>query len=210
MAAPVRFVVIDDHPPVAFYLKTLLPRKGAVFVGSAATGGEGLALIQEQKPDLVMVDWMLPDMNGFQVQRQATVKARWVLLSGFAEPGIVQKALDLGFIGVISKTTSIADQLQVLARVVAGATIALDSRSQLCLRILPDSMELQTAAMIRSAVKGEPTKVVAERLGTTTRAVQRTLKEVKRHYRLESPEDLLIFARRHRLIDDEKERALLM
>ncbi len=205
----VRFVVIDDHPAVAFYLSKLMPKKGAVCVGSAISGQAGLELVAAQKPEMVLVDWLLPDMTGLDVMSRATVRSRWVLLSGFAEPGIVQKAVDMGFIGVISKTTGIAEQLRVIARVVAGVSIALDARSQQCLGNLPESLERQAAQMVRSAVMGEAPAIVASRLGLTVRTVQRTLKEVRRHYRLRSPADLVAFARRHRLLDEGKERELL-
>jgi DNA-binding NarL/FixJ family response regulator len=148
-------------------------------------------------------------MTGLDVQRQSPVKARWVLLSGFAESGIVQKALDLGFVGVISKTTLIPEQLQVLTRLIAGASIALDSRSQLCLRGAQHELEPQAAQMVRSAVVGESTKIVAKRLGVTVRMVQRTLEEVNRRYHIKSPAGLLAFARQQRLIDYADERPLL-
>jgi two-component system, NarL family, competent response regulator ComA len=205
----ITFVVIDDHPSVAFYLRKLMPGKGADCVGAAGTGLEGLLLIEQQRPDMVMVDWHLPDMTGLEVKSRSLISARWVLLSGFAEPGIVHKALDMGFVGVISKTSSIAEQLEVLGRLVAGVSLALDSRSQTCLRNPPDTLEPQAAQMLRATVLGEPPKAVAKRLGVTVRTVQRTVKEVRAHYRLSSPADMVIFARQLRLIDPETERRLL-
>jgi DNA-binding NarL/FixJ family response regulator len=205
----VRFVVIDDHPAVAFYLTKLMPKKGAECVGAAETGRAGLELVAAEKPEMVVVDWHLPDMTGLEVMTRSPWLARWVLLSGFAEPSIVQKALDMGFIGVISKTTGIAQQLRVIERVVNGVSIALDARSQQCLGSMPETLERQTAQMVRSAVMGEAPKAVAERLGVTVRTVQRTMKEVRRHYKVRGPADLVAFARRHRLMDEGKERELL-
>lgn len=61
-------VVIDDEQPVRLVLERVLHREG-YGVRLASNGQEGLTLIRDQKPDLVILDWFLPDMPGAALVR---------------------------------------------------------------------------------------------------------------------------------------------
>lgn len=59
-------VIVDDEPQTIDMLSTFLTLKGFV-VHSALDGEEGLRVIQEQRPDLVLLDLMMPEMDGYTV-----------------------------------------------------------------------------------------------------------------------------------------------
>ena len=59
-------VVIDDEPPIVDMIKTFLTIKG-YDVRGAYTGEQGLAVVQSERPDAVLLDLMLPDIEGFEV-----------------------------------------------------------------------------------------------------------------------------------------------
>ncbi len=88
----IRVVVIDDEKMVAEACAAILRRAGCD-VSMAHSGEEGLALIRELLPDVVVCDVRLPGIDGFQVARElkaqaATAQVRVLLMSGhgFAEP----------------------------------------------------------------------------------------------------------------------------
>lgn len=69
-AATAAFVlVVDDDPKLAEMLRRTLAYEG-FDVGTAASGAEGLRLARERSPDVVVLDWMMPDMDGLAVCRR--------------------------------------------------------------------------------------------------------------------------------------------
>lgn len=64
-----RVVCIEDEPDMIDLIRLLLTRKGYDFVG-ARSGQEGLALVGEHCPDLVLLDLMMPDMDGWEVYQR--------------------------------------------------------------------------------------------------------------------------------------------
>ena len=67
----IRVVLIEDHDLTRMGMKIALQQQGELeFVGEAATGAEGVAIINSQQPDVAIVDLGLPDMDGGEVTRQ--------------------------------------------------------------------------------------------------------------------------------------------
>ncbi|OGO47309.1 MAG: two-component system response regulator [Chloroflexi bacterium RBG_16_64_43] len=65
----VRIVCIEDDPQIIELVRTILGRKGYQVIG-AAGGQEGLTLVQAQRPDLILLDLMMPDLDGWEVYRR--------------------------------------------------------------------------------------------------------------------------------------------
>ncbi len=95
-----RIAVIDDEAPNRAYLQTLLGAAG--FDVQAATGGnEGVALVEKERPDLVLVDLMMPEVDGFMVCERirkgpAGADIQIVVLSALDELDRKVRALELG------------------------------------------------------------------------------------------------------------------
>ena len=64
-------LIVDDSPTEVHVLKTMLEKNG-YSVLSATSGEQGVALAKERKPDLVLMDIVMPGLNGFQATRQLT------------------------------------------------------------------------------------------------------------------------------------------
>jgi two-component system invasion response regulator UvrY len=66
----IRILVADDNPAVRHYLRGLLElQNGWRVCGEARTGGEALQQIKENPPDMVLLDFQMPDLNGLDVAR---------------------------------------------------------------------------------------------------------------------------------------------
>ena len=118
-ANPTRILVVDDEPPIRRLLRTSLVSQG-FHITEAATGGEALAQMEPARPDLIILDLGLPDMQGQEVIRilraQGSSVPILVLSSRVDENGKVE-ALDLGADDYVTKPFGI-DEL--LARIRAA------------------------------------------------------------------------------------------
>ena len=64
-----RIVCVEDDPEMIELIRLILTRQGYEVIG-ANGGHEGLAIIREKRPDLVLLDLMMPDMDGWEVYQQ--------------------------------------------------------------------------------------------------------------------------------------------
>jgi DNA-binding NarL/FixJ family response regulator len=69
----VRILVVDDNPAVRHYLRAILEQQSAWQVcDEARTGGEALQRVKKSPPDLILLDFQMPDVNGLDVAQQIT------------------------------------------------------------------------------------------------------------------------------------------
>lgn len=93
----VNILTIDDDPAMTELLSVLLQAQG-FNVNTANCGADGIKLIREKSPDLVLLDLMMPDLDGWQVCKQVREFSNVpiLILSALDGPGMVASALDAG------------------------------------------------------------------------------------------------------------------
>ena len=103
----VRVVVIDDHPFFRDGLTRGLTNSGRIeVVGEAENARDGLKVIAQLKPDVAVVDYQMPDLDGLQVLSAVVrdgLPTRILMLSALVEGSIVYAAVEAGAAGYISK-----------------------------------------------------------------------------------------------------------
>jgi CheY-like chemotaxis protein len=114
-----RVLVVEDGADMRQTLADLLRLEGHV-VHVAATGREGIALARELRPDVVLCDIGLPDLDGYEVARAlrgdaALRTTRLVALTGYAQPEDQRRAAEAGFDRHITKPPSDQDLTAALA-----------------------------------------------------------------------------------------------
>ena len=108
-----RILIVDDEPSIVLSLEWLMKREG--FETSVAADGEAaLAAIARSTPDLVILDIMLPTMNGFEVCRRIRSERRWdgvriLMLTAKGRGTEVAKGLGLGADAYVTKPFSTKD-----------------------------------------------------------------------------------------------------
>ncbi len=93
-------VAIDDENDVLLIIKTALMSEGYT-VHTATNGFDALTLINEKKPDLILLDLMMPDMDGFTVvdklkEKSTTSDIPVIILTGISERRKIRELLDKG------------------------------------------------------------------------------------------------------------------
>ncbi|HET7651928.1 MAG TPA: response regulator [Acidimicrobiales bacterium] len=104
--APVRVVVVDDEPDVRLLLNAVLASPGVEIVGEADDGFDALELVKSTKPDVVVLDLMLPTLSGLDVLRALRHEdsgVRVIAVSAMAEDTAEREALDAGADLFVSK-----------------------------------------------------------------------------------------------------------
>ncbi len=108
-----RILVVDDEPNIVISLEFLMKREG--FAVEIATDGEvALKVMAENAPDLVILDVMLPKMNGFEVCQQIRANPGWrgmriLMLTARGRDREIAKGLDLGADAYVTKPFSTTD-----------------------------------------------------------------------------------------------------
>jgi response regulator NasT len=94
MSRPLRIVVADDEPDMRKYFQKLLPRLGHEVLAAAETGVELVARCRALKPDLVITDIKMPDMDGIEaaVQIYGERPVPIILVSAFHDPELIERA----------------------------------------------------------------------------------------------------------------------
>jgi DNA-binding response OmpR family regulator len=116
---PPRILVVDDDPAVREVLRSTLARDGHEVL-AAASGMEGLVRAQAESPDLVLLDVMMPGMDGWEVLKllkldAATREIPVVILSVRAEPRDRIRALQEGAVDYVAKPFAVDELLASLA-----------------------------------------------------------------------------------------------
>ena len=104
-------LVIDDDPDVRLLLSVVLERLG-VEVLAAGDGRQGLKIFEERQPDLVLLDAVMPEVNGFRVletMRQQNQLVPIVMLTSRGEEPDVIRGLELGATEYLTKPFSPAE-----------------------------------------------------------------------------------------------------
>ena len=124
IATSVRTLVVEDQGMFrAFLLRWLAGQPQFNVVGSAASAEEGLKLVREQEPDLLMVDLHLPGIDGLELvraARQIRPQVRSLILTSLTDPLAVTRIRESGVEGYLEKDASPEELGEAVNTVIAG------------------------------------------------------------------------------------------
>lgn len=136
MTKPIRVMLADDHTMVRKGLGTFLKVFDDLeLVGEAGNGAEVIKLCGEVLPDVVLMDMVLPDMDGATATaliRQKYPQVQILVLTSFKEGELIKKALEAGAIGYLLKDVSADDLARAIRSAHAGrATLSPEAAQSL-------------------------------------------------------------------------------
>jgi two-component system, NarL family, response regulator DevR len=127
----IRILLVDDHEVVRHGLRQLLAREDDMeVIGEAATGADALRLVDVTRPDVVLLDAKLGDLDGSEVCRRTLAVSPTtavVILTGYVQDGAVLKSLAAGAKGYLIKDVEIAEVKRAIRAVYRGHSV-LDPR----------------------------------------------------------------------------------
>lgn len=121
----IRILIAEDHLMVRAGIRALLEKVGDFnIVGEASNGQEALEMAETSNPDVLIMDIMMPRLNGIQVAQQLRSRknrTNILLLSMYADEGLVYQALQSGVNGYVLKSSA-SDELVQAVRELAGGS----------------------------------------------------------------------------------------
>jgi DNA-binding NarL/FixJ family response regulator len=130
----VTIVLADDHPIFHEGLRVLLEAEpDFTVIGKANDGLETIRLIEKLQPDVLLVDWAMPNVNGLEVTRQVRKRfpqVQIIILTMHANEAYVVEALNSGAAGYILKESSFNEVIKGIREVVSGRRFLSSSFSQ--------------------------------------------------------------------------------
>jgi NarL family two-component system response regulator LiaR len=161
---PIRIVIVDDHAMLRKGLEAFLMSYGDLeLVGEAANGKEGLALCAEKQPDVVLMDLMMPIMDGVSATRLIRYnfpEIKVIALTSFGEERLIKHVLEAGVTSYLFKKVSADDLAQAIRAAHQGiSTFAPEVtdilvRSVLQPNSLFDNLTSREAEVLSLMVKG--------------------------------------------------------
>jgi len=134
----IRVVIAEDHLMVRAGIQALLENAGDIHVlGTASNGQEAIEVIQELDPDILIMDIMMPRMNGIQAAeniRDRNLPTKILLYSMYSDPGLVHQALQSGVKGYVLKSSASDELLRAVRAVANGETFLSNLVSEILIK----------------------------------------------------------------------------
>jgi len=123
-------MLVDDHRMLREGLRRALEAEGFIVVGEASDGHEALKMALERKPDVVLMDVSMPDVDGIEATRaimQADARQRIVMLTMHMDRDVIDRAIKAGAVGYLTKDCSVTEVADAV-RMAANGDLALSPK----------------------------------------------------------------------------------
>lgn len=172
--ATIRVIIIDDHPMLRDGTQAHLDNAPAIeVIATGGTGSEALRLVDDLRPDVLLLDLRLPDINGVEVARQLCGRfpeVNVVVLTGYDATSYVAALRKIGIKGFLEKTATSAE-IEAAVRAVAIGGTAFDAT-------MPDgdgggaALTIREFEVLRLIVNGKRNGEIAAELCLSIKTVE--------------------------------------
>ncbi len=182
--SPIRVVLADDHPVVRNGIRHMLEKVVDIEVlGEASTGGEALRLVEDVKPDILLLDMEMPDLNGREVaQRLQSLGSpvKILALSAYDDPVYIRELLESGAAGYLVKEEAPETIVEAVRGVAHGEQGWVSRRiaAQMVSWVRGDEADRSQLTprevdVLRLVVDGNTNQSIANALGISEKTVEK-------------------------------------
>jgi DNA-binding NarL/FixJ family response regulator len=204
MAAPVKLLIVDDHPLLVSGCRSLFASDPSISIEDAGDEKSGHRAYLAKRPDVTIIDINLPDLSGFELMRRIRKDdpgARIIMFSMNDDPAFVVRAIELGAQGYVSKSDDPRLLIKAVRKVAAGEnfiaphlaeTVTFSSAS---IRANPAStMTARELEILRLLSRGDKIVEVADALDISYKTVANTTSILKQKLGARNHSDLIRIA----------------
>jgi NarL family two-component system response regulator LiaR len=221
VSSPIRVVVTDDHAIVRKGICALLATEPDIeVVGEAQNGEEAIAVAQEAKPDVILMDLVMPRMDGLEATRRITArqpKVRVLVLTSFDGDDKVFPSIEAGALGYLLKTSGPGELVRAIHQVHRGESALHPSIAHRLLQQLskptergPDTASLtaREIEVLRLVAQGHSNREISRRLVISESTVRTHVSNILAKLNVGSRTQAAVYALRQGLAPAEDPRAL--
>lgn len=213
----IRTVIAEDHLLVRDGIRALLEKAGNIeIVGEASNGQEAVILTRKLEPDVLIMDIMMPIMNGIQAAeniRDMDLPVHILLLSMYSDPGLVYQALQYGVKGYVLKS-SVSEELISAVHAVSGGEVylsgpiskilvdqAVNPQASLQKEDLLSSLSPREREIMQLIAEEYTSAEIAQILAISEKTVEKHRSHLLEKLKVRNIAGLVRFAIKHRLVD---------
>jgi DNA-binding NarL/FixJ family response regulator len=208
---PLRVLIAEDHAVIADGMRHLLGAHDFEVIAAVRDGAEAVRLADELKPDLILLDIVMPQLNGVDAARAIIEKnpdARVIMLSMYSDSERVYQALQAGARGYVLKRDLTDDLVEAMRLVASGGRYLSPSVTDTVItdylheKRAPDALHalsVRERHVLQFLVEGKSAAAVARKLQLSPRTVETYKARLMRKLGLSDLPSLVKFAVRHGL-----------
>ncbi|WP_093528013.1 response regulator transcription factor [Streptococcus macedonicus] len=214
MTQKIKVILVDDHEMVRLGLKSFLNLQPDVeVVGEAGNGLDGINLALELKPDVVVMDLVMPEMSGVE----ATLKlleewkeAKILVLTSYLDNEKIYPVIEAGAKGYMLKTSSAAEILNAIQKVARGE-LAIETEVDKKIKahdMQPELHEDLTARerdILRLLAKGYDNQTIADELFISLKTVKTHVSNILAKLEVNDRTQAVVYAFKHHLVPQDDE-----
>ncbi len=212
----ISIILADDHTVVRQGLRTLLESDPELHVsGEASDGLQTIGLVEKLRPDVLVLDLIMPGMNGIEVARQVKShfpQTRVVILSMHANEAYVLEALRAGALGYVLKESQGSELIRAIHEAHNGqhylsaplSERAIEVYVQKTKEISQDPFERLTPRereVLQLAAEGHPNAEIGEKLSLSSRTIEMHRSNLMHKLGLNTQTDLIRYALKRGIIE---------
>lgn len=158
----IRLLIADDEDMLRSALVALLNLEpDMTVIAEASTSDAAVALANELRPDIAVLDLEMPPADGVQAARAIQAPTRTVLVTRHARPGVLRRALQAGVSGFVPKSRAVSGLAEVLREVAAGRRHVDPEIAASALTEAPCPLTERELDVLRAARSGESIAEIA-------------------------------------------------
>ncbi len=211
MSKPIRVLITDDHPVVRNGLAALIDScDDLTLAGEAAHGAQAVRLADDLQPDVVLMDMMMPGMDGVEATRairRRSPQIQVVALTSFGEDQLVQKALQAGAIAYLLKNASHVEVAEAIRAAYAGRPTLAPEATQALMRVamqppaVGSDLTPREREVLGLMVDGSSNAIIAQKLILGESTVKSHVSSILAKLGVASRTEAVALAVRHGLVE---------
>ncbi len=195
---PIRVLIVDDHAVVRDGLSLLLQgAPGIEVVGTAASAEEGFAQARALRPALILLDLIMPGMNGLELLlplKTALPDVRVLMLTSYVDGDLVAPAVQAGADGYLLKTASGEEVLDAVRAVASGRRVIDPEADRASREADLQELSVREREVLHLVAEGYTNAEMAQHLSITVRTVKAHISSLLQKLHLSDRTGLAIYA----------------